>query len=822
MRVLELEIHNVRGILDLKLMPRGKNFAVWGPNGSGKSAVVDAIDFLLTGGISRLTGEGTGGITLGKYGHHIDHDPKEATVRAVVELPGVAEAIELKRCMAHPNKLACGGKTRQQLSAIMALARRGQHVLCRRDILKYIAGDPGTRAQEIQALLNITEIERTRRALVRVRNDLRRELEAARGRVNRARGEVNATAQLRAFGADVVLQMVNENRSLLGGQPILSLHSTLLKRGINAPIVVSGEEGVNVSLVGRDMQNLRSLVLKDSQAQIAGDDQQLRSLLASIRSDPELLLVMSRRKLIELGMGLIDESGSCPLCDTPWPPGKLHEYLDKRLRDAKVAAEREKRVKEVSDAIGQSVGGAIASVEKVVTATRLVGLQHELSKLLSWLGDLRRLSSVVTAPLEAYPDARFDPDSVKRMCAPADLDRLLAQVDKILKSKYPEATPEQTAWDALTRLEVSCRSLENAETALAIAELSAKRASTLLEAFLAARDIVLAELYDDVRDRFVELYRQLHGRDEADFVATIRPRGAGLDFEVGFYGRGTHPTQALHSEGHQDSMGLCLYLALAERLSQGLLNLIILDDVIMSVDAGHRRRVCQVLAICFPERQFFITTHDKTWATQLRQEGVIQRQGLVEFYNWHIDTGPQVDYDPEMWARIESDLAKADVPAAAGRLRRGSERFFAEVCDALRGPVTYKLNARWDLGDFLPAAMGRHSRLLKQAKRTANSWDDRDCLAMLAEIQSIAGQIFARTQAEQWAVDANVHYNNWTNFSMSDFRPVVEAFQDLYALFRCSKCGGMLRVVVSGRDPTNVRCACGQVNWNLIARDRES
>ena len=46
MRVLEREIHNVRGISHLLLKPDGRNFVVWGPNGSEKSAVVDAIDFL--------------------------------------------------------------------------------------------------------------------------------------------------------------------------------------------------------------------------------------------------------------------------------------------------------------------------------------------------------------------------------------------------------------------------------------------------------------------------------------------------------------------------------------------------------------------------------------------------------------------------------------------------------------------------------------------------------------------------------------------------------------------------------------------------------
>jgi hypothetical protein len=32
---------------------------------------------------------------------------------------------------------------------------------------------------------------------------------------------------------------------------------------------------------------------------------------------------------------------------------------------------------------------------------------------------------------------------------------------------------------------------------------------------------------------------------------------------------------ALHSEGHQDSMGICLYLVLAERLNRGLLALVL-------------------------------------------------------------------------------------------------------------------------------------------------------------------------------------------------------------------------------------------------------
>ena len=62
-------------------------------------------------------------------------------------------------------------------------------------------------------------------------------------------------------------------------------------------------------------------------------------------------------------------------------------------------------------------------------------------------------------------------------------------------------------------------------------------------------------------------------------------RSAGVDFKVSFHGVGTPPPCALHIEAHQDSMGICLYLAQEEELTEGYIDLIIPDDVIMGVDA---------------------------------------------------------------------------------------------------------------------------------------------------------------------------------------------------------------------------------------------
>jgi predicted ATP-dependent endonuclease of OLD family len=49
MKILDLEIKNIRGIRELYISPNGNNIVIYGPNGSGKSSIIDAIDFLFSG-----------------------------------------------------------------------------------------------------------------------------------------------------------------------------------------------------------------------------------------------------------------------------------------------------------------------------------------------------------------------------------------------------------------------------------------------------------------------------------------------------------------------------------------------------------------------------------------------------------------------------------------------------------------------------------------------------------------------------------------------------------------------------------------------------
>ena len=124
-----------------------------------------------------------------------------------------------------------------------------------------------------------------------------------------------------------------------------------------------------------------------------------------------------------------------------------------------------------------------------------------------------------------------------------------------------------------------------------------------LKAYTDSVENVLANLYSKIEADLTEFYRFINLEDEAGFTAKLEHSAGKLDLDVDFYGRGFFPPGAYHSEGHQDGMGLCMYLALKSEMSGANFTLAILDDVVMSVDKEHRREVCRLLLEKFPSTQ---------------------------------------------------------------------------------------------------------------------------------------------------------------------------------------------------------------------------
>jgi len=264
-------------------------------------------------------------------------------------------------------------------------------------------------------------------------------------------------------------------------------------------------------------------------------------------------------------------------------------------------------------------------------------------------------------------------------------------------------------------------------------------------------------------------------------------------------------------------MGIALFFALNAYLVKDLMEIIVLDDVVMSIDSGHRRGVCELLQALQSSRQFIITTHDSTWAKQLKTQGIVKRDNLIHFANWNIETGPVYELEKDLWTLMDEDLQKDEVPVAAARLRRNAESFFDDICESLSATIRYHGIHQWDLGEYASAALGAYKKHLKTAKNNARILSDTEKLKEFEKIDKESTEKFNKSQIEQWAINANVHYNNWTTFTKEDFLPLISAYKDLFGLFSCQKCGGLIAYnELRGENArANVSCGCGDFFWNV-------
>jgi len=810
MKILDMTIKDVRGIRHkINLDPNAKNMVVFGPNGTGKSAVVDALDFLLTGDITRLKGQGTRGLSLKKHGKHIDADSKEAYVKAIIDLDG--NKIPVERHMSKPKKLICPDKDKCKLHEILSIAQKGQHVLSRSEILKFIAAEAGKRSDEIQALLNLNKIEILRKTFVTIKTEAEKKRRSDEAALERSKEGVKAVLSLKYFSFGEILKKVNELRKTLNGKPISELKVDKLKEEIDPRTTDKTNKVYPEQL--KNVSNKINNILRDKGNNILALERQLRRTVKILKENEQLKRDLSNKRLIDLGISLIDYTGSCPLCLKSWEIGELEQFLKERLSKAKEAAKIEKQISDQASEINKQATVFKGHIDTLADMSKKLQKKDIEKDLKTWSEILGGWSKVLREAADDYPIDE-PPTDVKRLFKIPQWnihDKELQKIAKILE----KSTPEQKAWDGLTALGRDLNRYFDDEKRFKSSSSFADTAKNLSGTYTDTKDKVLENLFDSVNCDFSEYYKYLHGDDENGFESELKPDGACLDFNVDFYNRGRHHPRALHSEGHQDSMGLCLYLALNKKISEEKVKLVILDDVVMSIDAGHRKNVCRLLNKYFNDIQFIITTHNRTWARQLRTDGVVTGKNMFEFRGWSVDSGPKYEDNMQVWDDIKRKVSNNQIAPAAHQLREHLEFFFEGICDSLRASVPYRTDSRYELGYFMNGAKSRFGSLLKKAKDSANSWNNQEVIDTLSEIETQYKENVVRTQLEQWIVNENVHFDKLSDSLEKDFLPIVEAFQDFERHYICSECNGKIRTNVRDTTETSVKCPCGKFNWNL-------
>lgn len=811
-QIQKLHIEEFRGIRELDLSMEEVSFVVVGPNGSGKSGVVDAIDFVLTGNIARLSGAGTGGISVTKHAPHVHQrdNPAAASVSLTFTHPASGQTGILTRCVKTAGQFTLEPNTPALTAAVAWAQQHPELILSRREVIKYVNTEPGKRAQEVQALLKLDRIDETRRLLNAARNKTSAAAKSANDAVKSADDGVKRILDVGSLLPSEVAKVVNKQREILGLEALAAVTlDTNLSAGTRVDVHPST---FNRASAIRDVDAVISYLTEHDDLGEAANE--LTSALRDLEADPTILDALKHRRLIEMGLPLATGT-VCPLCDLTWPDSEaLRRHLTDKLARSEAAATLQARIQTGAGRVVGQLRGLRGLIHAAQPHAVILGKSALQQSLLEWSNDISALEANLST-IESITH-----ESERLAINPTAAPPTITAEARALRAAI-EALPDQTATESaksfLTVAQDRWTRVRQARATATKTTAAHKAAAAVYENYNTVADGALIKLYKTVEKDFANYYRRINSDDESSFKAGLSPTAGKLDLEVDFFGLGMFPPMAYHSEGHQDGMGVCLYLALIRQLLKADFRFAVLDDVVTSVDANHRRQFCNLLRDVFPDVQFIITTHDEVWARQMQSSGLIARRSLARFYGWTVDGGPLYGQGEDFWTQIEADLAKDDVPGAAHKLRRNLEASLTDIAAAIQAQVVFRADNNYDLSSFFSAVKGRHGDLLRKANASANSWDNDAAKREVEDLKAERAKAILAQDGENWAINALVHNNDWATMTKTDFAPVVEACKQFLDLFTCSNstCDGWIYVLGIPGKEEELRCACGSLNLNL-------
>ncbi|OYW05085.1 MAG: hypothetical protein B7X11_02235, partial [Acidobacteria bacterium 37-65-4] len=353
-RVESIKIEEFRGIRDLTLDLKGKNFAICGPNGSGKSGVVDALEFALTGNVSRLTGEGKGDISLKQHGPHVDrrNEPGKAYVTVTVSIPSLKKTVKIQRTLKTPATAVVTPNDPDVLKALQQVKIHPEIVLSRRELIRYVLATPGKRAEEVQALLHLDRVERVRVSLQKIANSCEKQIVPLNRDVVDARDKLLQAVGVTELTKEKVLAAANTQRAILGLPALTDLTETVsLKNGMVTPGPTKPQLIPKAQALA-DIQAAQEALAEVASANTIERVGEVTDFLATLANDPAVTASIKTETFYTTGMELF-EGEACPFCDTAWDLDELKKHVQSKIDHLKdVSRKRTEAEKKIAPLIG--------------------------------------------------------------------------------------------------------------------------------------------------------------------------------------------------------------------------------------------------------------------------------------------------------------------------------------------------------------------------------------------------------------------------------------------------------------------------------------
>lgn len=663
----KLTIAHLRGsVLPFTLsFEKGKKLTViYGENGAGKSTICDALEFMGKGKVGSIEKRGLG--KTNPYWHSLGKKPSDVSVTLETEISTCCATISKSEVVVSP-----------------ADKPPRVEVLRRTQILSLIEATPAARYESIKRFIDVSEVEVCEESL--------------RESIKSVRGE-----------QQIALARIEENR-----QSVEKFWEEAGKPGAEPLVWAETESKRDITSFEVEANSLDALQktydrLKVYPTRLEDADQKLKAALQSSTKAQEnlekcvqgvtaeasdtVLILESAKKFLSLH----PDPPVCPVCESKNNVSGLSDRINERLNVFKTLREVQARKREAE----QEVQLARQRVETVKQESKKPASEFENARsVVSLPKDTLMPTTVV--PTELYEwdawlkiSAKLPVAWKKAETARRDSTQFLSTLKKVL----------QTYKDNLLAVKELAVLLPKLERVLEIVGQERRQFT----------DTALATIANEVG----RLYEAVHPGEGLNKISIALDPGKRASLEMGasFLDLSNAPPQAYFSDSHLDTLGLCVFFALAA-LEKPDETILVLDDILGSVDEPHVDRLIEMLyqeAMRF--RHCIITTHYRPWKQKLRWGWLQNGQcHFVELTKWTPRGGITLIHAIPDVGRLRQLLNEATpdpqiISAKAGVILEAVLDFLTLLYQC---PVPRRPDNAFTLGDLLPAVNKRLRQALK-------------------------------------------------------------------------------------------------------------
>jgi energy-coupling factor transporter ATP-binding protein EcfA2 len=774
-RIQSIKLKNFRGAtapLEINFDTNKSITMIFGENGTGKSTIVDGIDFVCNE----------------EFGSLNQRSISQKKVKLIASLGESEKNLEVSlkyKNQTWQGKIGSGNRP----NANGPQNRPKAHILRRSQILKIIDTKPSERYNAVKTYIEVPYCEKNEESLRDAVKNVNSQYNDAVKAVQQAEDNLKYLWESENEPGTSYMEWANEK--------LKENHDILEANVKNLEILLNLYSNCGTLYKG-------FLDLKD---QLKDDEKK--------RDDAKEVFIKNQLKVVEASGTYIDilntaklyfqqnvNAQNCPVCENEINAGKVLKRIDERMENIKeqirLKNEYENAQKQVDLIINQLQSSEKHFIDKVKEL-----LKHFYEKSISnFIQPVNR----ETIPFwQEYSIEDFSAISIEKaveICKEIKSHKEELEVKKKAVNKtFSQLNAIRIFVDNIKTNKVLCKALEKKLKKLdALKEIVEKERKSFVESILA-----------DISETVEEIYAKIHpdeGYGKINFYLNPKTRGS-----LEFTGQFQHVTdiipQAYFSESHLDTLGICVFLALAKRyLDED--TIIVMDDVVTSVDQVHIERFMRMISDEVSEfNQVILTTHYRPWRDRYRYaRGASAEIQLIELLPWSFSRGirhtkTKIIVDDLIEKCSEVILDRQSVASKAGVILESLLDFLTFRYRCL---MPRKTETDYTLAELLNGLDKKLKLLLKIEKyKDDGSKNEVDLAPLLLDID---GQTWIRNQV-------GAHFSiTGMDISNEDVKTMGELSLKFAQALICEECGQLPDRNKSG---SYWECKCGKARLHPLS-----